>query len=76
MIPSDNPLRDFERYDRLQSAWLRRRPRCCACRERIQDDICWQDDHEQTYCCGCVAREELLDVYPVFTDELLLEAAV
>lgn len=35
---TDDPIADFDRYDREQAAWLESRPVCDNCREHIQDD--------------------------------------
>ena len=29
---------DFEEHDRMQSEWLKKRPKCICCGEHIQDD--------------------------------------
>ena len=38
MFYSDNPITDFLRHDAQQEAWLKRRPKCSCCKERIQDE--------------------------------------
>lgn len=35
---SDDPVRDFERWDAEQNAWLESRPKCAHCHEHIQDE--------------------------------------
>lgn len=38
MIFTDDPARDFERYDAEQEARLAKRPVCADCDEHIQED--------------------------------------
>ncbi len=42
MLRTDNPLADFDRYDRTQAEWLRSRPVCAYCGEPIQDEYCYK----------------------------------
>lgn len=35
---SDDPIKDFERYDAAQAEQLKKLPRCADCDEPIQDD--------------------------------------
>ena len=35
---SGDPDADFARLDREQSEWLKSRPICCCCRQRIQEE--------------------------------------
>lgn len=41
MIFTDDPLSDFDRYDRQQEEWLNSLPVCDCCGEPIQDDFCY-----------------------------------
>ena len=41
---SDEPLRDFERHDAEQAAWLQELPRCEHCGEAIQDEEYYEID--------------------------------
>lgn len=41
MFRSDNPIRDFERYDAEQQRKLDRLPKCAYCSEPIQDERCY-----------------------------------
>lgn len=34
---SDDPIKDFERYDRAQAAYLRSLPKCLCCGEPIHE---------------------------------------
>ena len=42
MLYSDDPVKDYERYDARQARRLARRPRCEECGEYIQDDVCYE----------------------------------
>lgn len=42
MIWTDDPVRDFERYDAEQEAWLRARPTCDACKNHIQEEYYYE----------------------------------
>lgn len=35
---SDDPIRDFERWDEAQNKWLESRPKCAHCDHEIQDE--------------------------------------
>jgi len=50
---TDDPLRDFDRWDADHAAWLEKRPVCEKCGEHIQQDyaVCI-DDH--WYCDACL----------------------
>jgi formylmethanofuran dehydrogenase subunit E len=43
---SDDPIRDFERYDSGQARELRRLPVCAECGEPIQDEHCFEINDE------------------------------
>lgn len=49
---TDDPIADFERYDREQQKWLDSRPRCYVCEEPIQDEYAYRDG-EVWYCEDC-----------------------
>lgn len=49
MIFTDDPLSDFDRYDRQQEEWLNGLPVCDCCGEPIQDDFCYEINGE--YIC-------------------------
>ena len=53
MFITDDPLLDFERYDREQYNRLRKRPVCIECGEPIQDDHYYQISDE-TICPDCM----------------------
>lgn len=38
MSRTDDPLKDFERHEAEQEAWLARLPICCECGDPIQQD--------------------------------------
>lgn len=43
---SDDPHRDFDRYDAEQSRLIAMLPKCCECNEPIQDDFCYEINGE------------------------------
>lgn len=47
---SDDPVRDFERMDRDQSAYLRSLPVCEYCGEPIADDELYEIDGAEIHC--------------------------
>ena len=49
MFITDNPDRDFERWDREQANAIKLLPRCCECDEAIQDEYCYEINGE--YIC-------------------------
>ena len=53
---SDDPLLDFDRYDRQQTEELKKRPVCCRCCQPIQDERLWEFNGF-LYCDDC-ARDE------------------
>lgn len=53
MIFTDDPLSDFDRYDRQQNEELNKRPKCCYCGEHIQDDFCYEINGEY-FCEDCL----------------------
>lgn len=55
MYRTDNPDRDFDRWDRDQADALALLPRCCECDEAIQDDFCYEINGE-TICEKCLTE--------------------
>ena len=53
MYYSDNPVADFERWDRDQAEKLARLPVCSHCGEPIQDDFCFEINDE-LFCEDCM----------------------
>ena len=53
MFYSDNPHRDFDRYEAEQEAQLEKLPMCDKCGEHIQDDYCYEINGE-IYCEDCM----------------------
>lgn len=49
---SADPIADFNRWDKKNTDWLNSRPRCYACGEAIQTDICYGVDGHK-YCLDC-----------------------
>lgn len=43
---SDDPVRDFERWDAEQSEWLEKLPKCAHCDHAIQDERLMSIDGE------------------------------
>lgn len=50
---TDNPERDFARYDSEQQEQLEKLPVCCECGEPIQDEHCFEIDSGYV-CPGCM----------------------
>ena len=53
MAWTDDPVRDFLRHDAEQEAWLKRRPKCSCCKERIQDEEAYKFDN-RWICQDCL----------------------
>ena len=63
MIRTDDPLRDFERWDEEQALWLAKRPICSRRQHRIQDDHYYLIEDEPV-CRECLEsdyRKEIED---------------
>lgn len=56
MFLTDNPLRDFDRYDMAMARREARLPVCEKCGERINDDEFF-DVHGDIYCEECMKEE-------------------
>ena len=52
---TDNPVLDAERYEDAQERELQKLPVCCKCKNRIDDDACYQID-EDIYCEKCMDK--------------------
>ena len=52
-----DPLDDFNRLDREESAWLESRPKCSECGEPIQSEKCYII-HGVVYCPDCIESFE------------------
>lgn len=51
--PTDDPLKDADNYDRDNQEWLDSRPKCWACGEPIQSEVCYEaNGHKYCYECG------------------------
>lgn len=46
MYRTDDPNRDFDRWDREQATAIALLPRCCECDEAIQDEHCYEINGE------------------------------
>lgn len=55
MYFTDDPLRDFERYDAEQQDMLDKLPKCSECDESIQDTQCYEINGEYI-CDDCMCR--------------------
>lgn len=53
---SDDPVADFERYDRDQERLLERRPKCRNCNEHIQNEHYFYIDG-RIWCHECMVEE-------------------
>lgn len=56
MYRTDDPYRDFDRWDNEQESWLSKRPRCAHCGERIQDDHYYLIEDEPV-CPDCLESD-------------------
>jgi formylmethanofuran dehydrogenase subunit E len=56
MCYTDDPIRDFHRYDREREAELESLPKCSECGNAIQDEYCYEINGE--YIC-----EDCLNYY-------------
>lgn len=50
---TDDPVADFDAYDRENHIWLKKRPICIHCHEHIQDEYAYMIDGEWV-CEGCL----------------------
>ena len=53
MIYTDDPLLDFDRYDREQQKRPKELPVCCYCNDPIEDDFCYEINGDY-YCEDCL----------------------
>ena len=65
MYRTDNPLRDFDRYDEERQRRLDRMPVCCHCGYPIQDEECYELEEGKYTCPACLDEH-----YKVWTDDL------
>lgn len=59
-VRTDDPLADFSRHDAEQQRALDRLPKCCHCKEPIQDEHCCELDGEIFHCECFVERHTKL----------------
>ena len=60
---TDDPIADFDQWDREQNEWLEKRPICADCDEPIQDDH-YFDINGEAICPDCMEgnyRKEIGD---------------
>ena len=62
MYRTDDPIADFFRHEAEQEGWLKKRPKCCVCKEHIQQSKAVRIDGDY-YCdwCLCDMREWIGD---------------
>ena len=65
MIYTDDPARDFDRWDAEQEQLREKLPVCDDCGKRINDDFYWEFDGE-VLCENCVNRR-----YRKYTDSYI-----
>lgn len=58
---TDDPERDFERWDREQAEWLASRPICANCGRPIQDDHYYQIGDEPI-CPRCLEDDYRVEI--------------
>ena len=61
---TDDPVADFDAYDRAQAAETERLPICCECNARIEDEFCYQINDE-------IICETCMEQYKKFTSDLM-----
>lgn len=61
---TDDPVADYDAYDRAQEAEMERLPICCECGQRIEDEFCYQINDE-------VLCETCMEQYKKFTADLM-----
>ena len=64
---TDDPVRDYYKYDRICSEWLNSRPKCAYCGEPIQTDYAIRVDGK--YYCNCSECED--EAYMLIRPEYL-----
>ena len=65
---TDDPIKDFERWDAIREEWLESRPICSKCGEHIQDEWCfstWNDEELICQKCAEDIEDEDLQVYSI-----------
>lgn len=64
---SDDPARDYARYDAEREEELEYREVCAECEEHIQEDECWYING--VYLCdGCAQKAYMVDTPVYFPD--------
>lgn len=54
---TDDPVRDYERYDAQQENWLKKRPKCAWCGEHIQEESAVYFRNKDEWMCDSCACE-------------------
>lgn len=58
---TDDPVADFDRYDREGQQWLDSRPKCYYCGDPIRTDACYAvNGHKYCLDCSEAAAEAVL----------------
>lgn len=64
MFYSDNPLADFDKYDRWQQEQLEKRPKCYGCGDPIQGSRCYcHKGHKYHLTCWELAASDIMPEY-------------
>lgn len=53
MFTTDNPIADYDRYDRERTKWLERKPKCEECGHHIQQETAVRIG-DKWYCDECL----------------------
>lgn len=61
MYITDDPIADFNRYDREMTRRIEKLPRCRECGEHITDEFAYQFDNEWI-CEECMSKNHLKEV--------------
>lgn len=66
---TDDPVKDYERWDAMREEWLANRPICTNCGEHIQDEWCYSTWANNELICQECAKEiddEDLQIYYIY----------
>ena len=62
----------YERWDAEQADWLRKRPTCDRCHEKIQDEYAYEIEPGELWCENCAnewVKEQRKDVEDLLKEE-------
>lgn len=71
MYWTDDPVADFDKWDRAQERALARLPKCKRCRDPIQSEFCYEVDDEYI-CDECIEADEIEEATRVYVNDLIM----